>query len=92
MLRLIAYDITCPKRLHRVADLCEQFGVRVQKSLFECWLDEDRFGDLWQRLQLLVDPETDQIVAYVLDNKAAKRRRTYGERMTVTEKRSWCVF
>ncbi|HTI68628.1 MAG TPA: CRISPR-associated endonuclease Cas2, partial [Candidatus Limnocylindria bacterium] len=47
MLRLVAYDIADPKRLHRVAMICENFGVRVQYSLFECWLEDDDFERLW---------------------------------------------
>jgi hypothetical protein len=34
MLRIIVYDIACPKRLRRVAQTCLDFGVRVQKSVF----------------------------------------------------------
>ena len=36
MLNVIAYDITDPKRLARVAKVCEAYGMRVQYSLFEC--------------------------------------------------------
>ena len=45
MLTLVAYDITNAKRLRRVADVCENFGVRVQYSLFECRLEEQ---SAWQ--------------------------------------------
>ena len=30
MLTIVAYDITDPKRLARVAKVCEDYGVRVQ--------------------------------------------------------------
>ena len=76
MLRLIAYDITCPKRLYRIARTCEDYGVRIQKSLFECWLDEERFGELWTRLGAQIEPATDRLVDYTLDAApcAAARR------------------
>ena len=85
MLRLIAYDIADPKRLYRVARACEDFGVRVQKSLFECWLDEPQFAALWKRLDDLLEPATDRIVAYTLDAAAVKRRQTAGEAMECSE-------
>lgn len=43
MLHLIAYDIAEPKRVRRIAEICEDYGTRVQYSLFECWLEEDDF-------------------------------------------------
>ena len=56
MLRVIAYDITEPKRWQRIANLCEDFGVRVQYSLFECWLEDAEFERLWTGLQAEIDP------------------------------------
>lgn len=86
MLRLIAYDITDPKRLHRVAETCLDFGVRVQKSLFECWLDEPDFRRFVAELNALIDPATDRILAYSLDKAAARARLALGETMAITER------
>jgi CRISPR-associated protein Cas2 len=36
MPHLILYDIADAKRLRRVARVCEDFGVRLQDSVFEC--------------------------------------------------------
>ena len=51
MLLLITYDVntTTPegrKRLRKVAKICENYGQRVQNSVFEC------LGDQAQRLEL----------------------------------------
>ena len=92
MLRLIAYDIACPRRLNRIAEVCLDHGVRVQKSVFECWLDEDRFEDLWERLQRTIKPQEDQILAYTLDAGAARHRRIAGRKAVITEKRSHYVL
>jgi len=64
MLTIIAYDITQPKRLSRVAKVCLDYGVRVQYSVFECRLEADRFEEFWTALQLEIDEEEDRIVAY----------------------------
>ncbi|MCP5517935.1 MAG: CRISPR-associated endonuclease Cas2 [Verrucomicrobiales bacterium] len=84
MLRLVAYDITEPRRLQRIADICEDYGVRVQYSLFECWLDDDAFAALWSRLEATFDPEKDRLVAYTLDRAAEGRRQTAGATMQIT--------
>jgi len=86
MLRLIAYDIADPKRLHRVAEVCEDFGVRVQNSLFECWLEEEQFGKFWGRLAGLIHQDQDRLVAYTLDSGAARKRLVAGATMQCTER------
>ena len=92
MLRLIAYDIADDRRLRRVAKVCEDFGVRVQKSLFECWLDEDRFEEMWARLLNEMNEKDDYLVAYPIESGSARKRRTAGRSMICTEKRSRYVF
>ena len=47
MLTLVAYDVSDPKRLRSVARVCEDYGVRVQYSIFECYLEEAEFQDFW---------------------------------------------
>ena len=92
MLRLIAYDIANPKRLYRMARACEDYGVRVQKSLFECWLDEDQFAALWAQLNDLIEPSADRLVAYTLDAAAVKRRQVAGEAMACSAEREFFVM
>jgi CRISPR-associated protein Cas2 len=88
MLRLVVYDITSPARLRRVAKVCEDFGTRVQKSVFECWLDDERYNRLWSLLLDQLDSETDSIVGYTLDAGTAKSRRTGGQSTEITQKRT----
>jgi CRISPR-associated protein Cas2 len=78
MLTLIAYDISDPKRLNRVAHTCEDFGVRVQYSVFECYLEEHEFARLWTKLTNLINPTEDRLVAYKLDAQCAKQTLTAG--------------
>jgi CRISPR-associated protein Cas2 len=78
MLILIAYDITDPKRLHRVAKLCEDYGVRVQLSVFECRLEAARFEFFWEDLTKLLDPATDRAVAYPICTLCSGKIRDAG--------------
>ncbi len=78
MLTLIAYDISDPKRLARVAKTCEDYGVRVQYSVFECHLEPAQLDTLWQTLLTHIDPREDRLVAYQLDAKCAKQTLTAG--------------
>jgi CRISPR-associated protein Cas2 len=64
MLTVIAYDITDPRRLKRIANISEDYGVRVQYSVFECRLEADKFDRFWDELVAAIDPTTDRLVAY----------------------------
>jgi CRISPR-associated protein Cas2 len=85
MLTLVGYDITEPKRLSRVARVCEDYGIRVQYSLFECRLEETEFEDFWLKLLEEIDEKEDRLVAYKIDAKSAKQTLTAGT-MVCSEK------
>lgn len=77
--------VPVPRRLQKVAKVCEDFGIRVQYSIFECHLDERRFERFWTLLNAEIDPEEDRIVAYQIDAKSARKTRTAGT-MVCSEK------
>lgn len=81
MLTLIAYDISDPKRLHRVAQVCEDWGMRVQYSVFECRLEADAFERFWQALLEQIEPKQDRIVAYKVCARCAREIRDHGVMM-----------
>lgn len=66
MLRIVAYDIASRKRLRRVAKVCDRFGVRVEKSVFECKLNDAEFRDFWSELGKEIDSDEDALVCYPL--------------------------
>ena len=58
MFVMVAYDIADDRRRNRVASELENFGVRVQYSVFECHLSHTQLQDLQDRLaSLIVDTE-----------------------------------
>ena len=85
MLTLVAYDIANPKRLTRVAKVCEDFGVRVQYSIFECRLEEPDFQKFWRQLLQEIEDKEDRLVAYKIDANCAKETLTAGT-MVCSEK------
>ena len=85
MLSLVGYDISDPKRLARVARVCEDFGVRVQYSIFECRLEEAEFIEFWLRLLAEINEDEDRLVAYKIDARCAKETKTAGT-MVCSEK------
>jgi len=75
---IIAYDIADPKRLKKISDCCENYGVRVQYSIFECRLEADRFDKMWNELDSMINQKEDKLVAYPLHGSNARNIRTAG--------------
>lgn len=78
MMVLVTYDVRTDskegrRRLRRVARACEDWGQRVQFSVFECDLDPAQWTVLRARLIDAIDPEMDSLRFYMLG--AAWRRR-----------------
>jgi len=47
MLTVIAYDITDDRRRERVSTFLEDYGLRVNYSVFECELEGEEFAQVW---------------------------------------------
>jgi len=50
MIYVIAYDIDDDKRRSRISKLLEEYGVRVQESVFECNLSPRLYEELLNKL------------------------------------------
>jgi CRISPR-associated protein Cas2 len=59
---LVAYDICHPKRLRKVAQTCEDFGVRRQYSVFLCRLTTRDLVRLKSRLYDIINLQEDQVL------------------------------
>jgi CRISPR-associated protein Cas2 len=59
---IVAYDISDPKRLRKVATACEDYGTRKQYSVFLCRLSATDFVRLRSRLYDLIDLREDQVL------------------------------
>lgn len=71
MLVLVTYDVNTmseggKKRLRRVAKACEDFGQRVQFSVFEIEVDPAQWTKLKARLEAAIQPQHDSLRYYYL--------------------------
>ena len=83
MLIIVCYDVSTEtkegrRRLRRVARVCESTGQRVQKSVFECEVDQRQFEDLERRLLDEIDLATDCLRLYRLTEPAGLRVKEHG--------------
>ena len=68
---LVTYDVATDttegrRRLRRVAKVCEGYGQRVQKSVFECTVNEGELTMLKHRLQAEIAEKEDSLRIYRL--------------------------
>lgn len=83
MLVLISYDVSTEDaqgrtRLRRVAKLCEKYGQRVQKSLFECLVSPDLLVILKNGLCEEINKHTDSLRIYYLGSNWERRVEHFG--------------
>ena len=74
MLVLITYDVNTEsiagrRRLRKVAKQCENYGRRVQNSVFECIVDQAQSVTLKAILTEIIDENVDSLRFYYLGNK-----------------------
>ncbi|MEI6069649.1 MAG: CRISPR-associated endonuclease Cas2 [Methylococcaceae bacterium] len=70
---VICFDIHDDKRLRQISNEMENFGSRVQRSVFECHLEAFQLQDLQRRLGSLMEPTEDQVRYYRLCGKDKQR-------------------
>ncbi|MGG4179073.1 CRISPR-associated endonuclease Cas2 [Virgibacillus pantothenticus] len=73
MLVLVTYDVNSSsnggqKRLRKVSKVCQNYGQRVQNSVFECIVDDAQFAALKIQLTGLINEEKDSLRFYRLGN------------------------
>lgn len=90
MFIVISYDIEDDKIRNRVAKTLENFGSRVQFSVFECNLTEMQYADLKKNLSKLIKPE-DSIRYYRLCQECLKNVEIGGKGEITQDKEYYLV-
>ncbi|MFZ0301421.1 MAG: CRISPR-associated endonuclease Cas2 [Terracidiphilus sp.] len=84
MLILVCYDVSTEsrqgrRRLRRVAKACESVGQRVQKSVFECRVNQIQYEELERTLLEEIDQMEDCLRLYRLTEPLSQLVKEYGK-------------
>jgi CRISPR-associated protein Cas2 len=84
MMVLITYDVAVTtekgaKRLRKVAKVCQNYGQRVQNSVFECVITEAQFVSLRSQIEGIIDYENDSVRFYFLGKNWPRRIEMIGK-------------
>ena len=88
---VISYDIPCDKRRKKVADLLEGYGQRVQFSVFELVLKDEKYTELRFRLKDRVDVREDSIRFYPISGHTLEQVEVWGG-VPITKKSSSTII
>jgi len=83
VLIIVTYDVSTEtpegqRRLRRVAKACERMGQRVQKSVFECQVNEMQLEELERSLLAEIDEKEDNLRFYRITEPHELRVKQYG--------------
>lgn len=84
MLILVSYDVSTleaagRRRLRRVAKVCQNYGQRVQYSVFECKVDAATYELLKDKLLKEIDLAEDNLRIYRLTEPLSKNVQEFGK-------------
>jgi len=87
MMVLVSYDVSTidnkgKSRLRKVAKICQNYGQRVQNSVFEIDVDYGTFLRVKEELLKKYDPETDSLRFYYLGNNWQRKTEHFGAKET----------
>lgn len=87
MMVLVTYDVSTvesggARRLRRVARACQDYGQRVQNSVFEIELEPAQWTALKSRLEEIVEPRSDSLRYYYLGSNWKRRVEHVGAKPT----------
>jgi CRISPR-associated protein Cas2 len=90
MLVLVSYDVNTQdadgrKRLRSIAKICQNWGQRVQFSVFECIVDPAQWTGLRARLIERIDPERDSLRFYFLGSNWKHRVEHVGAKPSLDQ-------
>jgi len=83
MLIIVTYDVSTEtregrRRLRRVAKVCESMGQRVQKSVFECQVNDMQLEQLERALLAEINDTEDNLRFYRITEPTEIRVKQYG--------------
>lgn len=84
MLVVVTYDVNTETRagrarLRKVAVTCQQYGQRVQKSVFECLIGEPQLIQLRSKLLSTINREQDSLRFYFINESDRTKIESYGQ-------------
>lgn len=78
---LVSYDIESDRLRKKISDTLENYGIRIQYSVFECEISEQRYKKMYRELMLLMEQFEDNgnIRFYYICKNCEPKSRVIGD-------------
>ena len=88
MMVIVSYDVAVSmeggqRRLRKVAKACQNYGQRVQFSVFECVVDPAQWTKLKHILENTINKDTDSLRYYYLGSNYKRRVEHVGAKPSI---------
>lgn len=89
---VVAYDISDDHDRARLAAILASYGARIQRSVFECLLDDAGLAEIVAAGERLLDLRHDVFHAFPVCEQCAARRVSLGQDHAEMDEAFWIVF
>jgi len=76
---LVIYDIAEPRRLNKIAKVIKDYGIRVQKSIFEVDVNSTAFEEMKFRIEKIIEMSEDGVKYFPLCEKCKNTVEIIGQ-------------
>lgn len=89
---IVAYDIADERRLVKIARIVSDYGVRVQKSIFEVTVDHGIFEEMKSRVEVIIVPEEDGVKYFPLCGRCAETVEIIGQGLFTNPDEEYYIY
>lgn len=91
-LYVISYDISDNRKRSKAAETLKDYGCRVQKSVFECRIENKTLRELKEMLSQIIDPRTDSVRGYLLCENCRPQIWAIGNDAAQADDEEFCIL
>ena len=89
---IVAYDVSNDDARARLSAALATYGVRIQRSVYECFLDEQQLAEVLDRARRLIDVRHDVVHAFPVCVTCAEHRQSLGQDIGSADEAYWIAF
>ena len=89
---IVTYDVADPRRLNRVAKVVKDYGIRVQKSIFEVTVDNRVFTEMKDRIEEEIEASEDGVKYFPVCEKCAGTLEVIGQGVFIDPDEEYAVL
>ena len=76
---MFCYDITDHRRLNKIAKTLEKYGIRIQKSFFQCNVNKETADKIKRAILKIMDSKVDSFFIYPICDRCVLNTVSDGE-------------